>query len=487
MKKRYINLIIFISVIMMSIPTFAKEEMSVLDSEIYSIEIKTENEIEESTEIAHEQESEIEVLKEDTNVIEDNDDFTIELVEEYEEKSENNVNEGIESDSKGLLLQENDDITMHVEAVNLLSEGTQAINDQMSGANETKTYTIKVDYSNIDSICIGLIKTSESDMSMEVMDSNGNVKKVKVNGEIPKNRIFINKGTNNVEEYQITIQSINYVENSNSFKIVYGDKTVAEEMFSGRENAAYIDWYTQAAGNYFLTGLTPNQFSHWYIFTAKDTSATFTFGEYYDQLRFIVYSYDNSVIYDSTQEQGSHKTNFCDGFEHVEKGRATNLTIGNRYYLELFANESFSAEGIVTKNVSGSVGKPRFVSGSLNYAEGTKRISINSKSFSSDATIKVGDDDTSVPKTAVATRVQYVLDSSSNIRPSNISYWKIKAPNGTWKTSGLYKTTIDFDYKEDTSGNANINGDWKVAFKSSSNSYTAIPGLYIQYQYELGD
>ena len=87
MKKRYINLIIFISVIMMSIPTFAKEEMSVLDSEIYSIEIKTENEIEESTEIAHEQESEIEVLEEDTNVIEDNDDFTIELVEEYEEKS----------------------------------------------------------------------------------------------------------------------------------------------------------------------------------------------------------------------------------------------------------------------------------------------------------------------------------------------------------------------------------------------------------------
>ena len=68
MKKRYINLIIFISVIMMSIPTFAKEEMSVLDSEIYSIEIKTENEIEGSTEIAHEQESEIEVLKENQHI-----------------------------------------------------------------------------------------------------------------------------------------------------------------------------------------------------------------------------------------------------------------------------------------------------------------------------------------------------------------------------------------------------------------------------------
>ena len=64
-------------------------------------------------------------------------------------------------------------------------------------------------------------------------------------------------------------------------------------MISGKDNAVYLNLYTEEQGNQFFTYYTPDNYMSWYRFTAKEAETVITLLTKNKNIRFSVYTVDN--------------------------------------------------------------------------------------------------------------------------------------------------------------------------------------------------
>lgn len=372
-------------------------------------------------------------------------------------------------------------------------EDYQVIEASFSAENEIQTYTVDVDFTDMNTAAFCLVRTGKSDASMTITDSEGTQLAVRGTSSTNSRRwYFVDKPSSDttIATYTISVKSISYDASSSDFRIMVGNKKDVEPMISGLENAVWLDLYSEEKLNQFFTYYTPNRDESWYRFTA-DGSMVFTLLTYYPQIRFQIRDVDDLYVLFDSNDQGNedvHKSKFCtSSYGYAEKARLT-TTIGQDYYLVVYSPSVISTQDIIDKTMNITVGKPNMLSNSTTvYASSS--ITATSSGYSSSAYINVGDNGNTIPITAVADDVS-IKSSTSGVRLSMIPYWRVKYPSATtWSNSKNFYPSIEIGYVKDSDRNININGTWQVSVQTSSTNspLTFVPGLYITYHYEIGD
>lgn len=365
-------------------------------------------------------------------------------------------------------------------------ENYQVIEDSLNSANDRKTYTVDIDFTEIDAATFVLIKSSDSQARMTVRDEAGELMDMEFSA-LTKRWGYVEKPeSGGVHTYTITIfcnSDKDYVSGSSGFRVLYGDKKDTEAMLSGPENAAYIEKFTNVKDNAILTGYTPNKDEDWYRFTA-DGPTVITLLTYYPDLRFQICDTTNlMVMFDSNREENSsiHKTKFTASYPAAEKARI-NTAEGQDYYLVLYSRSQISTAFMVEKTVNIAVGLPHMAPQQTEWYFGN-RITADSSSYSSVSYVNVGDNGNTVPRTALVDKVQW-----AGAKMSDIKNFRVKEPGGSsWRNSRAHDLAMYFDYVKDSDSNINANGTWQLGFRASLQSVTFIPEFKVYYQYELGD
>lgn len=368
-------------------------------------------------------------------------------------------------------------------------EDFQIIEGDFTSLDEVQTYEVEVDYSTIDTAAFCLVRTGKSNVLMRIIDESGTQLAYRSTSATGGRRwYFLDKPSSNatVETYTITVNATSYEPGSSGFRVLIGDKNDVEPMISGPENAVWIDLYSEAKMNNYPTSYTPNRDESWYRFTS-DGATVFTLLTCYPETRFQVREVSTlGIIYDSDRVETAHRTQFCPtAFDHVEKDRMI-LTAGRDYYLVIYAVSEISPLPFVEQSINVAVGNPYTSSGSTT-AFATSSVTATSSAYSASRSIRVGDNGLTIPTTAVAKSVLFQT-TTSGITQSKIDYWRIQAPNTSlWVNSNRFASTIDMDYKKDSTNNKNINGTWQISLQAANSTITLVPGIYITYNYEWGD
>lgn len=368
-------------------------------------------------------------------------------------------------------------------------EDYQVIEGDFSSLGEKKTYSIDIDFSDMDSAAIALVKTGKSDVSMTISDSDGELKNLHTYKGSSRGWYFIDKPSLDatVVSYTISVETISYDSEASGFRVMAGDKKDIESMISGIENAVWLEYFTEEKKNQFFTLYTPNRDESWYRFTSSGTDV-FTILNCYSEIRFRICDVDTlDTCYDSNKaNEEVHRTNFCQSYHHAEKDRIT-LTAGKDYYLVVYPVSRISSQPLVEDTMNITIGKPNMSRGDTTVFA-TSKLTATSSTFSPAVNITVGDNGKTIPRTAVVDQVD--RRSDPGVRLSELPYWRIKYPGGrAWLTSGQCEPSIDIGYTKDGVNNKNINGIWQISGKASSSCspLTVTPGIHISYYYELGD
>lgn len=366
-------------------------------------------------------------------------------------------------------------------------ENYQVFENSFSALNEVQDYNIEIDFSETNTAAICLVKTGKSNVTMTITDAAGTTLTT-MGGS--RRWFFINKPSPDATSvsYTVSVKATSFDSTASGYRVLAGDKKDVEPMISGLENVVWLDLYTETQSNMFFTSYTPNKDESWYRFTANGTMV-FTLLTDYSQTRFQIRDInDLTVLFDSNDSANAdvHKSKFCGPYSYAEKARLV-TTIGQDYYLVIYSPTLISTQDLIEKTMNVTVGNPNMLSQSTT-AYATSNISATSSGFSSAVNISVGDNGSTIPRTAVASSVS--LRSTDDIRLSMIQYWRVKVPGGTsWYTSGYFYPSIEIGYVKDVSTNKNINGIWQMSVQASASGspLSFKPGIYINYYYEIGD
>lgn len=365
----------------------------------------------------------------------------------------------------------------------------QVIEGDFFSLGEKKTYNVDIDFSDIDTAAFALVKTGKSDISVTISDSEGELKNLHTYKGCSRGWYFVDKPSLDatVVSYTISVEAISYDSEASGFRVMAGDKKDIESMISGIENAVWLEYFTEKKKNQFFTLYTPNRDESWYRFTSSGTDV-FTILNCYSEIRFRICDVDTLYeYYDSNKaDKDVHRTNFCQSYHHAEKDQIT-LTAGKDYYLVVYPLSMISSKPLVEDTMNITIGKPNMSRGDVTVFA-TSTITATSSTFSPAASIMVGDNGKTIPRTAVVEWVE--RRSNPGLRLSELPYWRIKYPGGrNWLTSAQCDFRIDIGYTKDGPNNKNINGIWQISGKADKHSspLTYTPGINIAYHYELGD
>lgn len=368
----------------------------------------------------------------------------------------------------------------------------QIIEGDFSSLGEKKSYNIDIDYTDIGTAAIALVKTGKSDVSLSISDSDGELKNMHTYDGCSRVWYFIDKPSLDakVVSYTTSVEARSYDSDASGFRVMAGDKKDIESMISGMENAVWLEYFTEKEKNQFFTSYTPNREESWYRFTSSGTDVI-TILNRHPEIRFRIYDVDTLYTWFDSDERNEvnenvHKTNFCQSYNYAEKARIT-LTAGKDYYLVVYSLGTISAQPLVEDTMNITVGKPNMARG-ITTIFATSKLTATSSSYSPAVNIIVGDNGKTIPKTAVVERVD--RKSDPGVRLSELPYWRIKYPGArAWLTSGQCEPSIEIGYTKDGTNNKNMNGIWQISAKASSvaSPLTVTPGIYMMYYYELGD
>lgn len=360
--------------------------------------------------------------------------------------------------------------------------------DVLESISDTKEFSVEIDYSNKNSAAICLVRTGDTDVQMLITDETGNtVAKLPAVETNARRWVFLDAPTTDTQTvtYTVTVKVYNEkMGKDGSFRLMVGDKKDTEKMISGKDNAVYLNLYTEEQGNQFFTYYTPDNYMSWYRFTAKEAETVITLLTKNKNIRFSVYTVDNlDKVYESAEDDDAHKTKWIpSSYVAAEKKNLKILTKGKDYYLVIYNTKPSGTDVFDTKTMNLTVGKPNMLSNSATVYS-TSSITGRKTSYSTSATINA----TSIPRTAVIDKITFKT-STSGVRFSSIDYWKVKTPEeSTWRSSGTQY--INVGYRKDASNNVKAYGKWLFSFKTTSSvpSLTLVPGIYISYYYEIGD
>lgn len=381
----------------------------------------------------------------------------------------------------------------------------------ISGKIETQqdsfTYPIELDFTNTSQVAICLVETGDGYVAADIKDSNDNlVKKLgagksSIGGMGNYNCInwcLIDKPNPDVDIYTYNI-SVYYYPNTNlgsgnSYNIHYGNSSYLEEMTSGQQNTINLFYYSyrdindQIYDNSYYSSRTPSMgVEHWYKFKHQLNKTIVTVGPRYGNsttVRFkIIDPESQQLIYDSNTDITAHKTNWLGGHASIEKKAFdnSNLTMGKEYNLVIY-----SPSGSISPM---SQGYNLFVGQGALMSDSTTVYAANSvtstyTSYSTPVNLRP----TNVPEnTAMVTDVSF-KSATSGVTMSKIKPFEVRlSTDSMWISNTQFNSKIKIPYSYGQATNKRLATIWQLRYKASSNSVTCKPGLYFNYEYEIGD
>ncbi|MCR4566777.1 MAG: hypothetical protein K5769_01910 [Pseudobutyrivibrio sp.] len=361
--------------------------------------------------------------------------------------------------------------------------------DSFSSSDEVHNYSFEVDYSNIDSATVCLVRTEKINASITVSDAYNNViAKIATDNYTPRVWLDLPTTTDNTEEqiYNISVQARDYKSNTPSgYRFMIGSQSDTEEMMAGIDNAVELDTYYESDKNFTSGNYLPNHFETFYKIT-NSTSSVLTILLKNDDIRYRVYDSEGNLLRDSNSPDVAsniHRTrNVGNSWRCAEKEDLDNVFNGNGpYYIGLYNTRPTNSNKLINSNYLIAFGNPVMGPGSVKIFPGNS-INLNSKQYVESSFVA---DNSFIPSTAKVTSISY-----NGAIGSSIQYWRVMPPEDSfWSTSRSYASQIDLRYSHDSSFNTPVTGQWGVAYLASSSSRInqITPYYTIDYYYEYGD
>lgn len=361
----------------------------------------------------------------------------------------------------------------------------QVFEGSFTSAEDSVTYNFSIDFSQMDSAAVCLVRKGYVGTNIKVYDEDGNqVLNRGTNSRQAKNWGYIDKPSDDATVCNYTVVAIpnSYEDRASDYRIVVGDKNDTELMMSGIENTVLLDQYYESEVNLQNNSYVPNVGEYWYKYKRNSTSVITILSSVTD-IRFKILNVDTlAVMYDSATDDGTHKTSFTGSGSWccAEKARL-NTVVGTEYYLVVYCTNPTEGVSLRTGSMATAVGNPVMCAASTKIVPGTA-VTATGSGYSSTKTFSVTGSD--IPDTAQVKSI-YLYGTTM----SNIKRWRLMAPNkSSWVTNESdFYPSIDFNFVKDSTNNAYLKGTWSVAFQSSASSYTFTPSYSVTYYYEYGD
>lgn len=364
-------------------------------------------------------------------------------------------------------------------------EKYQAFEGSFTSAEDTATYNFSVDFSQMDSAAVCLVRKGYVGTRIKVYDEAGN--EVLYRGTSvrqAKNWGYLDKPSADatVCNYTVVAEPAEYENRASDYRIIVGDKKETELMMSGIENTVLLDQFYQSKLNLQNNYYVPNVGEYWYKYRRSSTSVI-TIVSDSSTVRFKVLEADTlHEGFDSANDSRTHSTKFMrdSSWSNVEKARLT-TEIGKDYYLVVYCTNPNKNVSIRTGSMATAVGNPFMRPASIRISPGIS-VTATSSGYSSTRTFIVDGDD--IPTTGQVESV-YLYGA----RMSELSRWRLTAPeNSLWYINGTnHDPTVDFRYVEDSERNAKLKGNWGMAFQASNSNCTFTPSFSFRYYHEYGD
>lgn len=364
-------------------------------------------------------------------------------------------------------------------------EKYQVFEGSFSSASDSVTYNFSIDFTEMDSAAVCLVRKGYVGISIKVYDEGGNQLFARGTGSRQaKNWGFIDKpsGDATICNYTVVVTPSSYENRASDYRIIIGDKNDTELMMSGIENTVLLDQYYESKVNLQNSAYVPNVGEYWYKYKRESTSVITVLSDVTD-IRFKIFDLSLNELFDSAKSASTHRTSFTGngGWICAEKARLTTV-VGTEYYLVVYSTNPNASLSLRSGSMATAVGNPVMCGGSAPIIPG-RSVTARSSSYSSTTTFVVSGDN--LPDTAQVREV-----SLGGVRMSQMDRWRMQAPNlSSWSyNQSSHYPSIDMGYKVDTSGNALLKGTWGAAFMSStSSSLTFTPSYTFYYYYEYGD
>lgn len=375
----------------------------------------------------------------------------------------------------------------------LKQEKYQAFEGSFSSAEDSNTYSFSIDFSNMDSAAVCLVRKGYIGTLIKVYDESGNQVLQKGTGSsygtghsYAKNWGYIDKPSEDatVCNYTVVATPNKYDDYASDYRIIIGDKNDTELMMSGIENTVLLSQYFQSMHNAQNSEYVPNVGEYWFKYRREATSVITILSNVPD-IRFKILDVDTlHVMFDSATEPSTHRTSFLDSdpLSCAEKARLTTVE-GMEYYLVVYCLNPKENLSLREGTMVTLVGHPRMRAGNTKIMPNVS-VSANNKRFSSPAVFQI--DSANLPNTAQVNFIEL-----GGVQLSSIEQWRMIAPNKSdWKTTkGSHALALYMDYKDDANDNALLKGTWNASFITSlsTNSLTFTPTYTFFYNYEYGD
>lgn len=383
----------------------------------------------------------------------------------------------------------------------------------ISGTIETEqdsfTYPIEIDFSRTSQAAISLIETGDGYVVADIKDSDNNLLSKLGAGKASLDAMgnynciqwFLIDKPNpdiNVYTYYVTVYCpTSNIGSANSYNINYGDSSCLEEMTSGKQNMVTLHYYRNKDENNviyknsYYSNRTPSAgVEHWYKFRHQFNNTVITVGmprTNYTPIRFKIVDPDTDrVVYDSNSDSEAHRTEWITiAYNSVEKMKFDNskLVAGREYNLVIYSPSG--SMDPMSESYNLFVGQGDLMTGSVTvFAKNSATGTYNNYSMPVNIT------PANIPKNTAYVTAVSLKSATSGIRMSDIDPFEVRiSTDGSWRrnTKFNYKINIPFNYGQ--TGNKLLASVWQIRFKSSSTSKTVtfIPGLYFNYEYEIGD
>ena len=377
-----------------------------------------------------------------------------------------------------------------IEAEVPVVEKYQVFEGSFSSANDSVTYNFSLDFTDINSAAVCLVRKGYVGAKIKVYDEGGNELFMKGTGERQaKNWGFIDKPSSDagVCNYTVVVSPNGYQTRASDYRIIIGDKKDTELMMSGIENTVLLDQYYEAKVNLQNSAYVPNVGEYWFKYRRESTSVI-TILSNVDDLRFKVLEADTlDEGFNSASNSATHRTSFLGGSSGVSSWKAAekarlNTVVGDEYYLVVYSTRPMEGLSLKTGSMATAVGHP-VMTGDRVTISPERSVTINSSDYSSSINFSIDRDD--LPNSGQVREV-----AISNFRLSYMDRWRVSAPNySSWNTSPALSFTIDMNHRVDSDNNARLKGNWSAAVmaNSSGNKQIITPEFTFYYNYEYGD
>lgn len=366
----------------------------------------------------------------------------------------------------------------------------EIIDDSISSEQPSKDYEITVDYATADEYCVGMMRTGLLGFSVSIFDESdnevdtqecfgpGTVQRV-------KNRIMLPRpdGVTGEYTYRITItgnfKGASTQNNNINYRLAYGESSQSYYFFEGVENAIDLPYYHfirdyQQVEAEYASWAPLSDSGEYYKFTAIGPEVV-TLRSKYGSFRFkIVDPNSMRVLYDGINLPSNLVTYLGSVNEYITRAKI-NFTIGQTYYVVVYA-PNITYNPIESYTIS--VGEPHIKS---EYVE----IPLEPKTF-----IKGQNYEWPIELESPNGNPAYIdhirYSASGAGWPFENGHYSILTPGtSSWIQSGLYGSTIDFNFDNPSAALVRADGTWKLRITAGQSGNYQGTKLTIYYAYEL--